>query len=429
MARILLGVSGGIAAYKTVEFTRLAIKAGHVVRVAQTPDSHNFVGSSTYEGITGAPVLTTQFEADPAGGVFQDQERPEHDPIAHLELAANCDVFLIAPATANTIAKITAGMADNMVTALALTCRKPIIVAPAMNNDMYLSAAMRENIDKLRARGIAVLDPGTGELASKGEYGVGRLPEPAELLEAVERTVAGADHHAPRSLDGLKLLVSAGGTREPIDEVRFVGNRSSGKMGFAIADQAAARGAEVTVVAANVALPRNPRVSYLNVSTAAELEAAVRERFPGSDALIMAAAVADFTPAAPKEGKIKKAGKEGMEVELVPTNDVLKGLRELRRDGQIVVGFAAEAGDALLPEAQRKLESKGLDLIVANDIADPTIGFEVDGNEVTLIAAGAQPERPPRGTKAQIAGVILDRVEALLRPAGDQLAADPNRPV
>lgn len=429
MARILLGVSGGIAAYKTVEFTRLAIKAGHVVRVAQTPDSLNFVGASTFEGITGAPVLTDQFESDPAGGVFQDQERPAHDPIAHLELVANCDVFLLAPATANTIAKVTAGMADNMVTALALTCRKPLLVAPAMNNDMYLSAATRENIEKLRARGVTVLDPGTGELASKGEYGVGRLPEPAELLEAVERAIAGGHHHAPRSLDGLKLLVSAGGTREPIDEVRFVGNRSSGKMGFAIADQAAARGAEVTVVAANVALPRNPAVNYVNVSTAAELEAAVRENFPASDALVMAAAVADFTPAAPKEGKIKKAGREGMEIELVATNDVLKGLQELRRPGQVVVGFAAEAGDALLPEAQRKLESKGLDLIVANDIADPTIGFEVDGNEVTLIAAGAEPERPPRGTKAQIAGVILDRIEGVLRPADRETADEGNRPV
>ncbi|MBJ7459341.1 MAG: bifunctional phosphopantothenoylcysteine decarboxylase/phosphopantothenate--cysteine ligase CoaBC, partial [Thermoleophilaceae bacterium] len=414
---------------KTLEFTRLAIKAGHVVRVVQTPESLNFVGRSSYEGITGAPVLTSQFEADPAGGVFPDQERPEHDPIAHLALAENCDVFLIAPASANTIAKITAGMADNMVTALALTCRKPLIVAPAMNNDMYLSAATRENIETLRRRGTTVLDPGTGELASKGEHGVGRLPEPPELLEAVERALQGGAEYAPRSLDGLKLLISAGGTREPIDEVRFVGNRSSGKMGFAIADQAAARGAEVTVIAANVALERNPAVNYVNVSTAAELEAAVREHFRDSDALIMAAAVADFTPAAPSEGKIKKAGRQGMEIELVATNDVLKGLKDLRRDGQVVVGFAAEAGEALLPEAQRKLESKGLDMIVANDIADPTIGFEVDANQVTLITAGGQPEHPPRGTKSQIAAVILDRVGALLRPAPDQSAARTSRPV
>jgi phosphopantothenoylcysteine decarboxylase/phosphopantothenate--cysteine ligase len=429
MARILLGVSGGIAAYKTLEFTRLAIKAGHVVRVVQTPDSLNFIGKSSYEGITGAPVLTNQFETDPAGGVFPDQDRAAHDPIAHLELAANCDVYLLAPATANTIAKITHGMADNMVTALALTCRKPIIVAPAMNNDMYLSPATRENIETLRGRGVTVLDPGTGELASKGEYGVGRLPEPAELLEAVERAIGGGQEYAPRSLDGLKLLVSAGGTREPIDEVRFVGNRSSGKMGFAIADQAAARGAEVTVIAANVALDRNPDVNYVNVSTAAELEAAVREHFVSTDALVMAAAVADFTPATPSAGKIKKAGRKKMKVKLVPTKDVLAGLKDIRREGQIVVGFAAEAGEALLPEAQRKLESKGLDMIVANDIADPSIGFEVDANQVTLITAGGEPEHPPRGTKGQVAAAILDRVEQLLRPAGNESAAGSPRPV
>lgn len=429
MARILLGVSGGIAAYKTLEFTRLAIKAGHLVRVVQTPDSKNFVGVSSFEGITGAPVLVDQFQSDPSGGVFQDQQRPGHDPIAHLELAANCDVFLIAPATANTIAKIAAGMADNMLTALALSTRKPTLVAPAMNNDMYLAAATRDNVEKLRARGVTVLDPGTGELASKGEYGVGRLPEPEELLAAVERALAGGADYAPRSLDGMNLLISAGGTREPIDQVRFVGNRSSGRMGFALADQAAARGAEVTVVAANVALERNPGVTYVDVITAAELERAVRERFPGCDALVMAAAVADFTPAEPAKGKIKKAGRDGIEIPMVATSDVLKGLKELRVPGQVVVGFAAEAGDALLPEAQRKLESKGLDLIVANDIADPTIGFEVEGNEVTLIAAGAQPEHPPRGSKAQIAALILDRVEALIRAKGRESAVSERRPV
>lgn len=414
MARILLGVSGGIAAYKTVEFTRLAIKAGHSVRVVQTPGSLNFVGKSTYQGITGAPVLVEEFEIDPAGGVFPDQQRPDHDPIAHLALIENADIYLIAPATANTIAKLAAGMTDNMVTALALTCRKPLIVAPAMNNDMYLAPATRENVDKLRERGVTVLDPATGELASKGEFGVGRLPEPAELLQAVERALADTASYAPRSLDGLKLLVTAGGTREPIDEVRFVGNRSSGKMGFAVADAAAARGAEVTVIAANVALQRNPNVEYINVGSAAELESAVRGQFPTTDVLVMAAAVADFTPSDPQAGKIKKAGREGIAIELTATNDVLAGLKELREDGQVVVGFAAEAGDSLLPEARRKLTDKGLDLIVANDIADPTIGFEVDGNEVTLITADGEAQQPPRGTKEQIAGVILDRIETLL---------------
>lgn len=430
MARILLGVSGGIAAYKTLEFTRLAIKAGHVVRVVQTPESLNFVGSSSFEGITGAPVLVDQFQADPAGGVFPDQERPAHDPIAHLALADNCDLFLIAPASANTIAKLAGGFADNMLTALALGCTKPLVVAPAMNSDMYTNAATRENIEALRQRGHIVLDPGTGELASKGEYGVGRLPEPPDLLSAVEATLAtGGATFAPRSLDGLKLLVTAGGTREPIDEVRFVGNRSSGRMGMAIADEAAARGADVTVVAANVALARNPDVGFEDVTTAAELEEAVRRRFVDCDVLVMAAAVADFTPADPQEGKIKKSGRSSLEIELVPTADVLAGLRELRRAGQLVVGFAAEAGDALLNEAERKLAEKGLDMIVANDIADPTIGFEADSNEVTLIVAGSSPEHPPRGTKIQIAATILDRIESLLPTASGEAADQPGRQI
>lgn len=420
MARILLGVSGGIAAYKSLEFTRLAIKAGHAVRAVQTPDSVNFVGKASFEGITGAPVLTNQFERDPAGGAFPDQPRPDHDPISHLELAANCDVYVIAPATANTIAKLAYGMADNMVTALALSCRKPIVVAPAMNNDMYLNAATRDNIDTLRRRGIVVLDPETGELASKGEYGVGRLPEPSDLLAAAERAIEGGEiPFAPKSLDGLKMLVTAGGTREPIDSVRFVGNRSSGKMGFAVADAAAARGAEVTVVAANVSLARNPAIEYIDVSTAAELESAVRAEFVKCDALVMAAAVADFRPADPEEGKIKKAGRDGMTVELVATNDVLAGLQDLREPGQVVVGFAAEAGAALLGEARRKLESKGLDMIVANDISDPSIGFESDGNEITLLVEGCEPEHPPRGSKSEIANVIVGRVESLVRTQGD----------
>lgn len=421
MARILLGVSGGIAAYKSLEFARLAIKAGHTVRAVQTPDSLNFVGKASFEGITGAPVLTSQFERDPAGGAFPDQSRPDHDPISHLELVANCDVFVIAPATANTIAKVTYGMADNMVTALALSCRKPILIAPAMNNDMYLNAATRSNIETLRSRGLTVVEPGTGELASKGEFGIGRLPEPAELLLEAERLVAGAGAlFSPRSLDGLKVLVTAGGTREPIDSVRFVGNRSSGKMGFALAEEAASRGAEVTVISANVALARNPRINYLSVSTAAELETAVHAEFPKTDAIIMAAAVADFRPSDPAQGKIKKAGREKLQIQMTATNDVLAGLQKIRNPRQVIVGFAAEAGPDLIAEAGRKLESKGLDMIVANDISDPNIGFEVDGNEITIITKGSEPEHPPRGTKREIARAITDRVESLIRSADER---------
>lgn len=428
MARILLGVSGGIAAYKMLEFSRLAIKSGHSVRVVQTPDSLNFVGRASFEGITGAPVLVGQFDTDPSGGAFPGQPRPDHDPIGHLELAANCDIYVIAPATANTIAKLAAGAADNMLTALVLSCRRPLLVAPAMNNEMYLNAATAENIATLTRRGMHVLEPDTGELASKGEYGIGRLPEPAALLAAAERLIAETSNgatavgerdaatagFAPRPLDGLKLLISAGGTREPIDAVRFVGNRSSGRMGFALADEAAARGGEVTVIAANVALPRNPAVVYVDVSTAAELETAVRERLPACDVLVMAAAVADFRPAEPRDDKIKKGGRDELELRMVATSDVLVGVGNLRRDDQVIVGFAAEAGEQLLEEAKRKLESKGLDLIVANDISNAEIGFESEINEVTMLGADLQPLKPPRGDKREVAAAILERVAELV---------------
>lgn len=411
MARILLGVSGGIAAYKTLEFTRLAIKAGHSVRVVQTPDSLNFVGKASYEGITGAPVLIDQFQTDPAGGVFPDQPRPDHDPISHLALAENADVFLIAPATANTIAKLAQGYADNMLTALALGCTKPIVVAPAMNNDMYLSPATTDNIAMLKARGLTVLEPGTGELASKGEYGVGRLPEPPELLAAVEAAVKAA--FQPKSLDGVKLMVTAGGTREPIDSVRFVGNRSSGKMGFAVAEAAAARGAEVTVVAANVALPRNAQIAYVDVSTAQQLEDAVKKHFPQTDALVMAAAVADFRPVEPADGKIKKAGRSEMTIELEATNDILASVAAEKRPDQVVVGFAAETAATIEAEAARKLRDKNLDMIVANDISDSSIGFEVDRNEVSIVTPEGS-EGPLGGSKDEVAAMIVDRVERII---------------
>lgn len=425
MARILLGVSGGIAAYKAVELARLAIKAGHTVRVVQTPASVNFVGCSTFEGITGAPVLIDQFERDPMGGVFPGQQRPTHDPISHLALVENCDVFVVAPATANTIAKLAHGMADNMLTALALGCRRPLIVAPAMNNEMYLGTGTTENVATLRERGVVVAEPETGELASKGEYGVGRLPEPSALLAAIEETLAAgaaAPAFAPRSLDGLKFLVTAGGTREPIDAVRFVGNRSSGKMGFAVAEAAAARGADVTVIAANVSLPRSERIRFVDVSTAAQLEQAAGELFPDCDVLAMAAAVADFRPAAPAQGKIKKAGRDVLAIELEPTNDVLAALGALRRPGQLLVGFAAETGESMLPEARRKLAEKGLDMVVANDVGDPAIGFESDENAVTLVTDDAE-VAVSRANKLAVAAAIVDRIERLLEVAANDRRA------
>src|SRR3954453_18152762 len=235
MARLLLGVSGGIAAYKALELGRLALKAGHAVRVIQTEASTRFVGTASFAGITGAPVLLTEWESDPLRGAFPGDPAPDHAPLSHLELVGGADAFLIVPASANTLAKLAGGHADNLLTAAALACRRPLIVAPAMNDAMYEERAPQANLATLRERGVEVLEPGVGALGSPGEWGVGRLPEPPELLAAVERAVGGAGD----ALDGLRALVTAGGTREPIDAVRFLGNRSSGRMGFALAAEAA----------------------------------------------------------------------------------------------------------------------------------------------------------------------------------------------
>src|SRR4051794_27544582 len=268
MARILLGVTGGISAYKSVELARLAIKAGHSVRVVQTPASTRFVGTSTFEGITGAPVLIDEFEADPARGAFPGDPAPDHAPISHLELVRRADVYAIAPASANTIAKLANGLADNLLTSAALASPAPLVVAPAMNHRMWRHPATQANAETLRLRGATIVPPGEGMPASRGEWGEGRLAEPAAILAAIEGAIA------EPTLTGVRVLVTAGGTREPIDSVRYVGNRSSGRMGFAVAEEAARRGAEVTVVAANVALPRTYAVHYVEVETAAELEEA-----------------------------------------------------------------------------------------------------------------------------------------------------------
>jgi phosphopantothenoylcysteine decarboxylase/phosphopantothenate--cysteine ligase len=244
MARILLGVSGGIAAYKALELVRLATAAGHSVRAVQTPTAQRFVGAASFAALTGAPVLVDEFEHDPARGAFPGQAPPHHDPIGHLELVRNADAYLVAPASANTLAKLAHGLADNLLTSAALAARCPLVVAPAMNDAMWDSPATRANVETLRARGVTVLDPGAGRLASEGEWGAGRLPDPAELLSAVEAVLAGPAARGPqRHLLGLHVLVTAGGTREPIDAVRYVGNRSSGRMGLALAAAAADRSA------------------------------------------------------------------------------------------------------------------------------------------------------------------------------------------
>jgi phosphopantothenoylcysteine decarboxylase/phosphopantothenate--cysteine ligase len=424
MSRILLGVSGGIAAYKALELVRLATAEGHSVRVVQTPASRRFVGKASFAALTGAPVLESEFERDPARGVFPDQEPPTHEPLSHLELVANADVFVIAPASANTIAKLASGLADNLLCSCALAVECPLVVAPAMNNRMYEHLATQANLLTLRERGVRIVDPGVGRLASKGEEGIGRLAEPAKLLAECEAAIADAagDSDAAAGtgafgdLDGVRVLVTAGGTREPIDSVRFIGNSSSGRMGFALAAAAQRRGAKVKLVAANVALATPAGVSRHDVSTAAEMQAACEEHFPHCDVLLMSAAVADFTPAEPENGKIKKTDRERLEIVLEPTADVLAGLSARRGEGQTLVGFAAEHGEGAIEHARGKLARKGLDAVVVNDIARTDIGFDVDANEVTIVTSdGAETEEQhvPRASKAHVAEAILDAVGRL----------------
>jgi phosphopantothenoylcysteine decarboxylase / phosphopantothenate---cysteine ligase len=408
MPRLLLGVSGGIAAYKALELVRLATKAGHAVRVVQTPASERFVGRASFAGLTGAPVLIDEFERDPARGAFPDQTPPDHDPLSHLELVRNADAFLIAPASANTIAKLATGQADNLLTAAALAATCPVLVAPAMNNHMYDHAATQANLATLRERGVIVIDPGTGALGSKLEWGVGRLAEPTELLAAFAAVVPAGE----RPWDGLRVLVTAGGTREPIDSVRYVGNRSSGRMGFALAEEAAALGARVTCVAANVSLPRHPRVRYVDVETTAELQAACEAEFGDCDLLLMAAAPADFRPTAPAETKLKKTEHGSLDVHLEPTADILAGLSARRAEGQTLVGFAAEHGEGAIAYGRDKLERKRLDAVVVNDIARDDIGFDADANEVTIVTAAGE-RAVPRASKPEVARAGFEVVDEL----------------
>ena len=435
MARLLLGVSGGIAAYKSLEFARLATLAGHGVRVVMTPNAERFVGAASFEGIVGAPVLTSEFERDPMRGAFPGEPEGGHDPIGHLELAANCDAFLVAPASANTVAKLAGGFADSMLTTSFLACTAPRLIAPAMNDRMYADAATQANLATLRERGVEVIEPEEGLLASRGERGRGRLPDPERLLARIEAILAGGEGRDPRddapapTMVGdrqdeamapepgersgpwadLRVMVTAGGTREPIDAVRFIGNRSSGRMGMALAAAAARRGAEVTLIAANVSLPGPPGVKRIDVETTAELAHETIERFETQHVLLMAAAPADFRTE-PITGKIKR--QDSLNLNLHPTEDILAALSAQRGENQTVVGFAAEHGGDAVGRARAKLARKGADLIVLNDVSDPRIGFESTENEVTLVAAEDE-TLVPRSSKDTVAEAILDRVQSL----------------
>ncbi|HEY1688342.1 MAG TPA: bifunctional phosphopantothenoylcysteine decarboxylase/phosphopantothenate--cysteine ligase CoaBC [Solirubrobacteraceae bacterium] len=429
MANILLGVSGGIAAYKALELVRLATAAGHSLRVIQTPASKRFVGAASFEALTGAPVLSGEFERDPARGAFPGEPLPAHDPIGHLELARKADLYLIAPASANTIAKLAHGFAEDMLSGAALAATCPLLVAPAMNNHMYEHPATQANLRLLRERGVEVLEPGEGRLASAGEQGVGRLQEPAALLAACESALRGAaasaldggpvGAHAAAPWRGLRVLVTAGGTREPIDSVRFIGNSSSGRMGLALAEAAAARGAEVTVIAANVQLPRPAGVAWRQAGSAAEMQAACEQEMPACDVLLMAAAVADFRPAKAVAGKIKKQEREHLALELEPTADVLSGLAAMRSPAQTLIGFAAEHGQDAVGEARRKLAGKRVDAIVLNDVSRQDIGFDAKENEVTIVAADFE-LAVPKASKREIAEAILDAAQRLREQARER---------
>jgi phosphopantothenoylcysteine decarboxylase/phosphopantothenate--cysteine ligase len=413
VARILIGVSGGIAAYKAVELARLATLAGHGVRVVMTETAKRFVGAATFEGIVGAPALTDEFTRDPMSGAYPGDPTPAHDPISHLALAENADVYVVAPASANTVAKLAAGICDSLLTTSFSACGAPRILVPAMNGRMWEDEATVANVKLLSDRGVIVLEPGTGALASRGERGQGRMQEPAEIMAAVGAALG--DEASAGDLDGTRVLITAGGTREAIDPVRFIGNRSSGRMGVALARAAAARGAAVSLIAANVALPTAQGIERIDVVSTAELAAAAEAEFERADILIMAAAVADFRPATELREKVVREGGAGagsMQLDLVPTEDVLAGLASRRRDGQLLVGFAAEHGGDIVGRARGKLESKGVDAIVVNDVSDPSIGFEAEDNEVTMVfAAGETPVA--RGSKDEVAGSILDGLARL----------------
>jgi phosphopantothenoylcysteine decarboxylase/phosphopantothenate--cysteine ligase len=383
MGRVLVGVTGGIAAYKACELIRLLVKGGHEVVPLVTPGAERFVRAETFFALA--------------------RRTPGDDLYAHLTRA---DLLVIAPLTANTLAKLAHGLADNLVAEAALAHRGPVLLAPAMNPRMWSNRATQANLATVRERGAKLIGPDEGEMA-EGEWGVGRMAGPAEIFERCRELLGETN-----SLAGKQVLVSAGGTREPLDAVRFLGNRSSGRMGVALAEEARRRGADVTLLAANLTVPAPGGVSLVQVPTAgAMLEEALARS--DADVVLMAAAVADYRPVDVNEGKHSKDDR-GWQVTLEPTADVLRTLGERRSDGQVLVGFAADSGDEGLARAREKLDRKQLDLVVYNDISRADIGFDADDNEVVLVSAGGE-RRVAKAPKGQIASAIVDTAEELLR--------------
>jgi phosphopantothenoylcysteine decarboxylase/phosphopantothenate--cysteine ligase len=398
MALIALGVTGGIGAYKAVEIARGLQKNGHDVVAVMTHSATKFVGPLTFEAITRRQVITDQFTA----GTNAD--------IEHIAIASNIDLLLVAPATANAIGKFANGLADDFLSSLFVATKAPVMIAPAMNSHMFDHPAVAKNLATLVSRGVHVVDPGSGYLAC-GWIGKGRLAEPEDVVAAAEQLLRSKP---ATSLTGRRVLITAGPTFEDIDPVRFVGNRSSGKMGYALAAEALRRGAAVTLISGPTHLTAPPNVTLVAVRSAADMHSAVMERADAQDVIVMAAAVADYTPAAPAAEKVKK--QDGpVTITLNRTVDILGELGQMasrRQRVPVLVGFAAETTD-VVNYATRKLQQKGADLIVANDVSRSDAGFDVDTNAVTLVSSNAV-EEVPLQSKGAVASTILDRVEQFL---------------
>jgi phosphopantothenoylcysteine decarboxylase/phosphopantothenate--cysteine ligase len=385
--RVVLGVSGGIAAYKAVEVCRRLGDAGALVSPVLTPDALRFVGALTFSAVAAEPARTSLWDA------------PEPSP--HTTLGRRADLVVVAPATARVLAAYATGLSDDLLVATLLATRAPVVLCPAMHTEMWESPAVQANVGILRGRGVTIVDPGEGHLAG-GDVGVGRLAEPDDIVATCAAVLG-----RTADLAGLRVVVTAGGTREPIDPVRYVGNRSSGKQGHALADEAAARGATVSLVT-TTSRPVAAGIEVVRVETAEEMEQAVTSRSDTSDIVVMAAAVADFRPKAVADAKLKKA--DGVpDVILEPTPDILAGLGRRKRPEQTLVGFAAETGD-VVAAATDKLVRKGLDLIVANDVSAPGVGFEHDTNAVAILGPSGMRQDVPLSDKRAVARAVLDAV-------------------
>jgi phosphopantothenoylcysteine decarboxylase/phosphopantothenate--cysteine ligase len=396
--RVVVGVAGGIAAYKSCELVRLLTESGHAVRVIPTASALRFVGAATWAALSGQPV---------ASDVWDDVHE-----VPHVRLGQLADIVVVAPATADLLARAAAGRSDDLLTATLLTARCPVVYAPAMHTEMWEHPATQANVAALRQRGAVVLDPASGRLTG-ADTGPGRLPEPVSIAAAVDALLARGRDGLEADLTERHVIVSAGGTREHLDPVRFLGNRSSGRQGYALARAAVVRGAEVTLIAANVALPDPAGAKIVRVVSTADLREAVKDAATGADAIVMAAAVADFRPKTRATAKLKKTDEDPPPVELTRNPDVLAEISTHRlRPGQVIVGFAAETEDAVA-NGRTKLARKGCDLLVVNEVGEQ-LGFESADNAAVILGADGSETVVPRGPKDRLAHVVWDLVVARL---------------